>query len=217
MSTGAALRTWRARAARLALALSLAAGIFATGADALTTAPKDTIHGFYDTLLATMKDGRALGQSGRYARLAPVVGRVFDIPLMARLSVGPSWANLSPAQQQRVTEAFGHYVAATYADRFDSYSGERLEVTGEKPYNNQIIVETRIAKSTDDPVAIGYLMRNNGGQWQVTDVYLNGMISQLATQRSEFYSILRRDGVDGLIMALNRKVDLLSQSADKSP
>jgi phospholipid transport system substrate-binding protein len=201
----------------LLAALVLAAGIFAGGAAALVTAPRDTIRGFYDTLLTTMKEGRTLGPSGRYARLAPVVNRVFDIPLMARLAVGPGWAKLPPAQQQRVTEAFAHYVSATYADRFDSWSGEQLQITGEQPYNNQVIVHTKIVPTSGDTVSISYLMRNDQGRWQVSDVYLAGMISQLATQRSEFYSILRRDGVDGLIMALNRKVDLLSQSADKTP
>jgi ABC-type transporter MlaC component len=35
-------------------------------------------------------------------------------------------------------------------------------------------------------------MRQNQGSWQISDVYLDGTISQLAIQRSEFYSILRR-------------------------
>jgi len=85
-----------------------------------------------------MKDGRTLGQSGRYARLAPVVDRIFDVPLMAWLAVGPSWATLSSTRQQQVTEAFAHYVSATYADRFDSYSGEQLQITGERLYNAEI-------------------------------------------------------------------------------
>jgi phospholipid transport system substrate-binding protein len=59
---------------------------------------------------------------------------------MARLAVGPSWATLAPAQQQRLTEAFGNYVSATYADRFDAYSGEQLEVTGERPYGSEVMV-----------------------------------------------------------------------------
>jgi phospholipid transport system substrate-binding protein len=54
------------------------------------------------------------------------------------------------------------------------------------------------------------LMRQNGGLWQISDVYLDGTISQLATQRSEFQSILQRKGFDGLIAALNHKVDLLT-------
>ena len=77
-----------------------------------------------------MREGRVLGESGRLARLAPVVDRSFDIPAMTRLAIGPSWASLTPAQQQQLIAAFGHYVAATYADQFDTYSGEQLQVTG---------------------------------------------------------------------------------------
>ena len=206
----------RRRLAGLGLTLLLALGGAIGAAVAAPDGPQDTIRGFYASLERTMKEGRVLGQSGRYARLAPVVDRAFDIPAMARLSVGPSWAAMSPAQQQRVVEAFAHYVSATYADRFDTYSGEQFQVLGQQPYGEQAIVQTRIVKPNGEPVVVNYLMRDNGGEWQIGDVYLSGMISQLATQRSEFQSILRRQGVDGLIVALNRKVDLLTQSADKS-
>jgi ABC-type transporter MlaC component len=109
--------------------------------------------------------------------------------------------------------AFGRYVAATYADQFDSYSGERLQVTGKKPFAANIVVETRVVKSDGKPVEIDYLMYRDGGFWQIADVYLDGTISQLAVRRSEFYSILKQQGVDGLIAALNRKVDLLTNIA----
>jgi phospholipid transport system substrate-binding protein len=163
-----------------------------------------------------MKDGRTLGQSGRYARLAPAIDSVFDVPFMTRLAVGPSWATLPPAQQQQLTQAFRHYIAATYADRFDSYSGEQLQVGGEQPYNADLIVQTKIVKSDGEVTTLNYLMRQNQGSWLITDVHLDGSISQLAVQRSEFNSILRRDGVDGLLMALNRKVDLLSKGVAKA-
>lgn len=203
---------WTARLVGLCLVVILALGSASEGF-AAPAAPQNTIRTFYGTLLETMKQGPTLGQSGRYARLAPIVQRVFDIPLMARLAVGSPWTTFTPTQQQEVTQAFAHYVTATYADRFDSYSGEQLQVTGERPYGAQVIVTTRIVKSNGEPVTINYLMRDNGGTWQVADVYVDGTISQLATQRSEFYSILRREGVTGLITALNRKVDLLQRSA----
>ncbi len=200
----------------LCLALLVSVGISAVAAAALPVNPQDTVRGFYDSLLATMKDGRTLGQSGRYARMAPVVGRVFDIPSMARLAVGSSWATLSPTQQQQVTDAFGHYISATYADRFDSYSGQQLQITGEQPYGTEVMVQTKIVKSNGDAVSLNYRMRENAGSWQIADVYLDGTISQLATQRSEFHSILQREGVDGLIMALSRKVDLLTRNMANS-
>jgi phospholipid transport system substrate-binding protein len=178
--------------------------------------PQNNVRGFYDTLLTTMKDGRTLGQSGRYARLAPIVDRVFDVPLMTQLAIGPSWATFSPAQQQQLTEAFRHYIVATYADRFDSYSGQQLQVTGERPSNADVMVQTRIVKSDGETTTLNYLMRQNQGSWQISDVYLDGTISQLAIQRSEFHSILRRDGIDGLVMALTRKVDLLGRGVAKA-
>jgi phospholipid transport system substrate-binding protein len=216
MSNPSASSPRTGKIAGLGLALVLAVAISAESVAALSVTPQDSVHSFYDTLLTTMKDGRTLGQSGRYARLAPVIARLFDVPLMARLAVGSSWASLPPTQQQQVTEAFGHYISATYADRFDSYSGEQLQVTGEQPYGAEVIVQTRIVKANGETVTLNYRMHDNVGSWQISDVYMDGTISQLATQRSEFHSILQREGVDGLIMALNRKVDLLTRSLAKA-
>lgn len=205
----------------IALSLVLIGGVFAAGAAALPpssgSSAQGSVRGFYQVLLATMKNGRTLGQSGRYAALAPVVNNIFDVPLMARVAVGGSWDSLTPAQQRQIVTAFGRYVSATYADRFDSYSGEQLEVTGDEPYSGGVIVETKIVKAGEDPVTINYLMRQHQGVWQISDVYLDGTISQLATQRSEFHSILARYGVDGLISTLDRKVDLLTSNAARSP
>src|SRR5262249_6436167 len=81
----------------------------------------DTVQGLYDALLGTMKNGRILGQSGRFTQLEPVIRRTFDIPSMTRLSVGASsWASLSEAQQRQLVDSFGRYISAIYADRFAS-------------------------------------------------------------------------------------------------
>jgi phospholipid transport system substrate-binding protein len=199
-----------------AIALVVALGTVQALAQAAAANGTDTVRGFYSTLLSTMMNGPALGASGRYGKLEPMVRKTFDVPFMTRLAVGPSWGGLSLAQQQQVTEAFDRYIAATYADRFDSYSGEKLEVAGERPFDSGAIVQTRIVKSNGEPVTINYLMRRNGDSWQVSDVYLDGTISELATRRSEFTTILRQQGIDGLIAALNRKSDLLSATVARA-
>ena len=107
-------------------------------------------------------------------------------------------------------------VAATYADQFDTYSGEQLQVTGEQPHGSDVMVQTRIVKSNGEATRLDYLMRQDQGARRISDVYLGGSISQLAVHRSEFHSILQREGVDGLLMALNRKVDLLRNVAKAS-
>jgi len=190
--------------AGLALPTQQAAAVAAGGGGA------DTVRTFYSTLLDTMRNGARLGAQGRYAKLAPAIAQGFDIPFMTRLAVGPDWNTLTAAQQQQVTQAFERYVAAVYAERFDSYAGEQLKVTGEQASPAGTVITSQIVKSDGEPVHINYLMRQNGGGWQIADVYLDGTISELATRRSEFGSILRTQGINGRITALNNKAAALA-------
>jgi len=183
---------------------------------AASASGSDTVQGLYDTLLSTMKNGRALGQSGRFVQLEPVVRRTFDIASMARLSVGPSWATMSDPQRQQVIDGFGRYISAIYADRFDSYSGQKLQVTDEQPATAGVIVRSQIVKANGEPVRVDYMMRKNGDAWLISDVYLDGAISEVATRRSEFASILKNEGIDGLIAALNRKADALTGTSARA-
>jgi ABC-type transporter MlaC component len=119
---------WRA----MAFAGGLVLGMLSNSVHAAPSSGGDTVQGLYDALLNTMKNGRTLGQSGRFTQLDPVIHRSFDIALMARLAIGPSWASLTQAQRRQVTESFGRYISAIYAEHFDSYAGQKLEVTGER-------------------------------------------------------------------------------------
>jgi phospholipid transport system substrate-binding protein len=202
------------KAAALAAGVGLA--MLSYPAHAAPASGGDTVQGLYDALLGTMKNGRILGQSGRFTQLEPVIRRTFDIPWMTRLSVGASWASLSEAQRQQVTESFGRYISAIYADRFDSYAGQKLQVTGEQPNPAGVMVRSQIVKANGEPVNVDYMMRRNGDGWLISDIYLDSAISEVATRRSEFAAILRADGVDGLIAALNRKADMLTGTMAKA-
>ncbi len=101
---------------------------------------------------------------------------------MTQLAVGPQYASLDEAQRQQVQQAFERYIAAIYAERFDSYAGERLQVVGEQPTAAGVMITSQIVKANGEPVQINYLTRQTGGGWQIADVYLNGTISELATR-----------------------------------
>ncbi len=206
----------RSTLAAVALCLALAAlqtAVLPPRSLAMGSGGVDTVRSLYDTLLTTMRNGPALGPRGRYIQIEPMIRRVFDIPFMTRLAVGPEWAGLTETQRQQVSQAFERYITAIYAERFDSYSGERLQVIGEQPSAGGAIITSQIIKSNGQPVNINYLMRQNGGVWQIADVYLGGTISELATRRSEFASILRTQGINGLIETLNTKANSLSARA----
>ena len=200
----------------VALGAGLGLGMLSYPVHATPASGGDTVKGLYEVLLSTMKNGRILGQSGRFTQLDPVIRRSFDIASMARLSVGPTWASLSDAQRQEMTESFARYISATYADRFDSYAGQNLEVTGEQPAPSGVMVKSRIIKANGEPVKVDYMMRRNGDSWLISDIYLDSAISEVATRRSEFAAILKTDGIDGLIAALNRKADILTATTAKA-
>jgi phospholipid transport system substrate-binding protein len=203
---------WKAAA----LVGGLGLGILSYPVNAAAASGGDTVQGLYDALLSTMKNGRTLGQSGRFTQLAPVIRRTFDIALMTRLSIGPSWTGLSDTQRQQATESFGRYISAIYADRFDSYDGQKLEVTGEQPAPSGVMVRSQIIKANGEPVKVDYMMRRNGDSWLISDIYLDGAISEVATRRSEFAAILRNDGIDSLIAALNRKANVLTATTARA-
>jgi phospholipid transport system substrate-binding protein len=202
------------KAATLAAVLGLA--MVSYPAHAAPASGGDTVQSLYDALLSTMKNGRTLGQSGRFKQLEPVIRRTFDIPSMARLSVGSSWGTLTEAQRQQVTESLGRYISAIYADRFDSYAGQKLQVTGEQPAAAGVMVRSQIVKTNGELVTVDYMMHRNGNSWLISDIYLDGAISEVATRHSEFAAILKSQGIDGLIAALNRKADILTATTAKA-
>jgi phospholipid transport system substrate-binding protein len=205
-------RAWKA----LAFSAVLGLAVLFYPVHAARASGGDTVQSLYDALLVTMKNGRTLGQSGRFTQLEPVIRRSFDIPAMARLSVGPSWASLTEGQRQQVTESFARYISAIYADRFDSYAGQKLQVIGEQPAPAGVMVKSQIVKANGEPVKIDYMMRRSGEVWLISDIYLDGAISEVATRRSEFAAILKNEGIDGLIAALNRKADVLTGTMAKA-
>jgi phospholipid transport system substrate-binding protein len=197
---------WRVARMRFAAIVALAC-LCAGGAAAAVPGPSEVVGRFDDVLLNVMQNADALGIKGRYEKLAPVVLATFDVPFMARLSIGPLWAKAQPDEKQRAAKAFARYITATYANRFDDYSGEKFEVLGEQRLKHGTLVRTNIVKSDGDKVAINYVLHDNDTAWQIRDVYLSGTISELATRRSDFTSTLRSGGIEALIVRLNEKAD----------
>src|ERR1700744_3582797 len=143
---------------------------------------KSTVESFDNSLLDVMKNAEKLGYEARFEKFDPVINKIYDIPLMTRISVGPQWSSLTPDQQTKVTDAFKKLSIATYASRFDGYGGESSQITGESQANGgDEIIDTKLMRPNDEPVELNYRLRKSGDDWKIIDVYLSGTISQLAT------------------------------------
>jgi phospholipid transport system substrate-binding protein len=174
----------------------------------------DRIGTLYGVLTETMQQAKQLGIKGRFDRLAPILVDTYDTTSMSRSAVGQSWGALNSAQQAGIIDAFTRMMIANYANQFDGFAGERFEVlqTIDRAPTDKL-VKTRLVQSNGKTVALDYLMRNSDGAWKVVDVYLDGTISELASRRAEFSTIMKSGGPDALIASLRRQGDKLLAGA----
>jgi phospholipid transport system substrate-binding protein len=142
------------------------------------------------------------------ARFRQLLDGNFDIAGISRFVLGPYGRTMSPAAQQQFAPLFRDYLARVYTTRLSRYADAPFRVTGSRPAGGETIVTSQVWTSTGgSPVAINWNVQDHGGRFLVTDVVVEG-VSMKATQRSEFASIIQRNGgqPDALIAALRQQL-----------
>lgn len=164
-------------------------------------------------MLTIMKQGKATPFAQRASELAPVLEAALNIPTILRLSVGPSWNGLPPAEQQRLLAVFTQYTIATFVESFDTYDGQTVTVfPNPRPLSDgaQVVRLEIIPRNGVDPHAIDYVMRRApDGTWKATDALADGTISRVAVLRSDFAGLLARGGARALEASLQQKTAAL--------
>jgi phospholipid transport system substrate-binding protein len=180
-----------------------------------TTAPLDQpLHDLYAALETAMRTGHTTPFSQRFDALAPVVDEVFDLRTVLKVSVGLRWDNMDADVKTRLLDAFRRFTVATYVASFDKYDGERFQILpGTRDAGADRIVGTEIVSGSGEHVRMDYVMRADNGTWRAVDVLLEGSISRVAVQRSDFRKILASGDADALIASLRRKIVDLSDGA----
>lgn len=189
-----------------AITVAMMLAVSSQAAVAQATDPaSDTVETLQNGLLAIMKAGSSAGQSGRERLISPVIDNVFDIPLMTRLAVGPSWTSIDKPDQVKLVSAFRDMTVAEYARNFDGYSGERFNIAPQVvTRGSDKLVRTSLILAGGKPESLNYRLRMNGSRWKIIDVYYRNSISQLATRRSDFAAVLKKGGAKALINHLER-------------
>ena len=199
----------RMRALSLA-AMFLLTAFLASAARAEAPDPAvQQVQTFYNTLLDSMKHAKELGIKGRYDKLKPVIEQSFDLPDMTRLAVGPSWTTMPAVEQQALLAAFEFMTVASYAGNFNGYNGEKFVVDpASTARGTDCVVQSKLI-AKDQTVPFNYRMRLADGRWKVVDIYLNGYVSQVATQRSDFGATLASGGAPALVKKITALADKL--------
>ncbi|PPD32133.1 MAG: hopanoid biosynthesis protein HpnM [Methylomonas sp.] len=180
--------------------------------EAAAMSPRQVVEKFQSELVDVMKNGQKLGFKGRYDKLEDAVANSHDLPKIARIVIGQEWEKLSPEQQQKFTDVFSRLSIASYAHNFKDYSGENFVFDSEsETKRGGVVVFSHLNIPDDKPVEFEYQLKdNNGTNWRIINIIANG-VSDLAVKRSEYTSILQRDGFDALVGIIGEKIDSYSK------
>ena len=195
---------------RAMLCVAAAVATASRAASAQSDAPATPIQMLNDALLKIMHAGAGTAFGERAKLLAPAIQAAFDLPQILKTSVGPRWAVFPTPQQTELMDVFRRYTVASYVANFDGYSGEKFEILPQtRAVGADQVVMTRIVPVKDDPTRIDYVMRRGPEGWKAVDVLLDGSISRVAVQRSDFRALVRGGDAAALIASLKAKTAAL--------
>jgi phospholipid transport system substrate-binding protein len=184
------------------------------GADlqAGTAEAKSVIDKLHTTLLDVMKRADALGYSGRYDMLAPVISQSFDFGTIGQKLLGRYWAGLNADQRKLFLETFERLSTATYAARFDGFNNEKFRDVSQETKGDWTIVTAELVKSDGDTVQFKYILKPEGQRWRILNVFADG-VSELAARKAEYSTVMKDRGFDALIARLRDKIDYYAKGA----
>ncbi|MBT5495858.1 MAG: ABC transporter substrate-binding protein [Alphaproteobacteria bacterium] len=181
-------------------------------AGASSTSPGEASK-FLDTLASyalNILRSSELSLEAREAKVRGLLAENFDIPRIGRFVLGKSWRGASDEQKKEYQRLFGQFLTQVYAKRLGGYTGEAFKIVKANAYGKKdALVLTEIARPSGPPLKAGWRVRNGSGGLKILDVMVEG-VSMAATQRSEFESVVKSHGVDGLLEMLRLKVDKYS-------
>jgi phospholipid transport system substrate-binding protein len=155
--------------------------------------------------------GKKASQTERLVRFRELFQADFDGPGIARFVLGRYWRSASQEEQQEFLSLFEDYVVFVYGTRFSSLSGETLKIRGSRAAESGVVVSTEMITPGDAPVKIDWRLIADGGVFKINDVVIEG-VSMMVTQRSEFASVIQRNGgqVSGLLSVMREKTKTAS-------
>lgn len=161
---------------------------------------RDVVEGFHGALIETMRLGA--DYPTRVDRLGPAVDAAFDVPTIAKVSLGATWRTLAAAQREQFVALLRDLVVSTYANRFVRDSGQAFETLSEaSPRPGRTLVKTRLVRRTGEPVTLDYYLTNE----RIYDIVADG-VSDLSLRRADYAAIVEREGFEGLLAEIRTTI-----------
>lgn len=142
----------------------------------------------------------------RAAKLLPILQEFFDMPQIARHTLGAYWKRATPEEQNEYVDIFTQYMSAVYGKRFSEYSGQQLAIQRVREDGEKATIFTIVEGAEGQP-RVDWDVATADGKQLITDIRVEGL-SLSETHRQEFASVISSKGgkVQALIDVLKKKV-----------
>ena len=191
----------------LRLAAVALASLVVLAGPAIGGEPTDQLKPEIDRVIKTLEDPTLKGEAKAAQRrdaLRAITESVFDWEEMSRRALGPHWQGRSEAERTEFVGLFRNLIESAYASKIESYSGERVNYTGDSVEGDQATVRTRLTTRQGKEVPVDYRMLKRDARWKVYDVGVEG-VSLVGNYRTQFNHIIRTSSYEELIRKLKSR------------
>ena len=171
-------------------------------ANAQSGSPLDTVQTTVNAILEVLRDPSLTEETAR-DQMRVEIGKAFDARAMSQSVLSTNWRQASETQQGEFQDLFMQTLENTYMGRLEAYTNEAVEFSNEQINNNRATVDTVIVTSNNE-IPINYKLRQRSDGWFVYDVEVEN-VSMVSSYRETYRSVVRRDGMDGLLSQMRER------------
>ncbi len=137
------------------------------------------------------------------ADLRKVIFPQFDIPEMARRSLGLNWRPRTPAEQKEFVDLFSHLLEDFFSDKLKSFEDDKFVYRGEVKDGDYAKVETMILTKEGKKISIEYRFHLVDENWKVYDMVIEN-VSLVKNYRSQFNRIIAKSSYHDLVRRIRK-------------
>ena len=185
------------------LAVCLISGLLFTTIVYGVASPTDRVRSSISGILSALKN-KNIDRDEKWYEIGRIIDAGFDFRSMSQSILATSWRTATKEEKRQFVEFFAQYLEATYRDKIEAYSGQRVDYINEHLRGDRAVVDTIIRTSVTQ-IPVSYKLRLNDDEWLAYDVVIEG-VSLVNNYRSTFAAIIKSGGMDGLLTDLEGRI-----------
>lgn len=159
-----------------------------------------------------MLDNIKQTDSERELAFRQIVRSGFALQLIGRFVVGRHWRDMTKEQKVEYQELFAEWLMKSYAGRLGGFKGQKLDILKSTEISKRdVFVRTHVIRASGSAIAADWRVRKFKDGYKIIDIVVEG-VSMAAAQKSEFESVIRKQGVQGLIENLRSRLAMITAS-----